>query len=96
MRPRLGATVQGPPKECFPGLVNLFVTAVGYHFCLNLTRAFSQPGKLSFGDPSILRDEIGVCASSLLPSFANHQTKEDGAEKALLAVTYNTPHFTIR
>ena len=42
--------VQGSPKECFPGLVN-FVTAVAYHFCLNLPRAFSQPGKHSFGDP---------------------------------------------
>ena len=41
---------QGSPKECFPGLVN-FVTAVAYHFCLNLPRAFSQPGKHSFGDP---------------------------------------------
>ena len=43
-------SVQGSPKECFPGLVN-FVTAVAYHFCLNLPRAFSQPGKHSFGDP---------------------------------------------
>ena len=42
--------LQGSPKECFPGLVN-FVTAVAYHFCLNLPRAFSQPGKHSFGDP---------------------------------------------
>ena len=38
------------PKECFPGLVN-FVIAVAYHSCLNLPRAFSQPGKYSFGDP---------------------------------------------
>ena len=44
--------IQGSPKECFPGLVN-FVTAVAYHFCLNLPRAFSQPGKHSFGDPCI-------------------------------------------
>ena len=42
--------IQGSPKECFPGLVN-FVTAVAYHFCLNLSRAFSQPGQHSFGDP---------------------------------------------
>ena len=41
---------QGAPKECFPGLVN-FVSAVAYHLCLNLPRAFSQPGKHSFGDP---------------------------------------------
>ena len=42
--------IQGSPKECFPGLVNL-VTAAAYHFCLNLPRAFSQLGKYSFEDP---------------------------------------------
>ena len=36
-------TLQGSPKECFPGLVN-FVTAVAYHFCLNLPENFLQPG----------------------------------------------------
>ena len=49
--------IQGSPKECFPGLVN-FVTAVAYHFCLNLPRAFSQPGKHSFGDPCILNLKV--------------------------------------
>ena len=38
-----------------PGLVN-FVTAVAYHFCLNLPRAFLQPGKNSFGDPCTGRE----------------------------------------
>ena len=28
-----------------------FVTAVDYPFCLNLPRAFSQPGKFVIGDP---------------------------------------------
>ena len=42
--------VQGAPKEGLPGLVKV-VTAVAYHSCLNLPRAFSQPGKHSFGDP---------------------------------------------
>ena len=42
--------MQGLPKECFPSFVN-FVTAVAYHFCLTLPRAFSQPGKHSFGNP---------------------------------------------
>ena len=44
------SALHGSPKESFPGLVN-FVTAVAYHLCLNLPRAFSQPGKHSFGDP---------------------------------------------
>ena len=44
--------IQGSPKECFPGLVNL-VTAVAYHFCLNLPGGFSQRGKHSLGDPCI-------------------------------------------
>ena len=43
-------TQTGSPNECFPGLVN-FVPAAAYHFCFNLPRAFSQPGKYSFGDP---------------------------------------------
>ena len=42
--------VQGSAKEFFPGLVN-FLTAVAYHLCLNLPRAFQQPKKYSFGDP---------------------------------------------
>ena len=33
---------------------NTFVTPVAYHFGLNLPRAFSQPGKHSFGDLCIL------------------------------------------
>ena len=37
----------------FPGLVNL-VPAVAPHFCLNLPRAFLQPGKHSFGDLCIV------------------------------------------
>ena len=43
------SAVEGSPKECFPCLVD-FVSAVAYHFCLNLPRAFLQPGKHSFGD----------------------------------------------
>ena len=68
--------LQGSPKECFPGLVN-FVTAVAYHFCLNLPIAFSQPGKHSFGDPCIsvsLRHPFGRFSPSPLPCgvcFAN-------------------------
>ena len=42
-------SLQGSPRECLPGLVN-FVTAVAYHFYLNLPRKFSQPGKHFFGD----------------------------------------------
>ena len=36
--------------ECLPHLLN-FVTAVNYHFGLDLPETFSQPGKNSFGDP---------------------------------------------
>ena len=45
MRPRL----QGSANPRTPGLVN-FVTAVAYHFCLSLPRAFSQPGARGLAD----------------------------------------------
>ena len=68
--------VQGSPKECFPGFEN-FLTAVAYHFWLNLPRAFSQPGKHSFGDPC-----TRTCSSLWLPR--ERQTKEIG-EGGMLA-----------
>ena len=42
--------VQGSANPRTPGLVN-FVIAVAYHFCLNLLRAFSQPGARGLADP---------------------------------------------
>ena len=41
--------VQGSANPQTPGLVN-FVTAVAYHLCLNLPRAFSQPGARGLAD----------------------------------------------
>ena len=38
-----GIRVQRLAKVCAPGLVNS-IPAVAYHFCLNLTAAFTQPG----------------------------------------------------
>ena len=60
--------LQGSPKECFPGLVN-FVTAVAYHFCLNLPIASSQPGKHSFGD------HCTYCGSAC---YAKHEPSKGG------------------
>ena len=34
--------IQGLTIRPFPGLVNI-VSAIAYHFCLNLPAAFSQP-----------------------------------------------------
>ena len=42
--------LQGSANPQTPGLLN-FVTAVAYHFCLNLPRAFSQPGARGLADP---------------------------------------------
>ena len=42
-------TVQRSAKVCAPGLVN-FIPAVGYHFCLNLTAGFMQPGASTLAD----------------------------------------------
>ena len=42
--------LQGWAKLLFPGLEN-FVPAVAYHFCLNLLRAFSQPGSCNLSEP---------------------------------------------
>ena len=39
----VGCEIQDLAKLPFPGLQN-FVTALAYHFCLNLPAAFSQPG----------------------------------------------------
>ena len=55
MWPRAGdrneqSRVKGSANPQTPGLVN-FVTAVAYHFCLNLPRAFSQPGARGLADP---------------------------------------------
>ena len=47
-----GGRVQGSANPRAPGLVK-FVTAVAYHFCLNLPRAFSQPGVRGLADPCI-------------------------------------------
>ena len=45
------------------GLVK-FALALAYHLCLNLPRAFLQPGKHSFGDPCSARYELGLgCVS---------------------------------
>ena len=52
LRPPLGACaayLQRLPKVCAPGSVNI-VTAVAYHFCLNLHAAFTQPGASTLAD----------------------------------------------
>ena len=61
-------TQTGSPNECFPGLVN-FVPAVAYHFCLNMPRAVSQPGKHSFGNPCIDMPRILLSYHSACPIF---------------------------
>ena len=42
--------LQRTSKRLRPGLVN-FVTALAYHFCLNLSEAFTKPGRSLFADP---------------------------------------------
>ena len=42
--------IQGSANPRTPGLVN-FVTAVAYHFCLNLPEKFSQPGARGLANP---------------------------------------------
>ena len=49
-------SLQGLANPRIPGLVNL-VTAVAYHFCLNLLGAFSQPGARGLADPCRLAEE---------------------------------------
>ena len=44
-------TTTGVAKKSASRVLVNFVTAVAYHFCLNLPRTYSQPGKHSFGDP---------------------------------------------
>ena len=76
--PRSQIHVQGSPKECFLGLVN-FVTAVAYHFCLKLPRAFLQPGKHSYGDSCSIKtlsvfirsSSFGICISTGLPHICS-------------------------
>ena len=60
--------IQGSAKRLRPGLVNC-VPAVAYHFCLNLPRAFSQPGKHSFGDPCTRRRDALLAAAEVLQLF---------------------------
>ena len=49
----LSGILQGSNVMPFPGLVN-FVSAVAYHFSLNLIAAFSQPGNGLIVEPCIL------------------------------------------
>ena len=60
--------VQGSANPRTPGLVN-FVYAVAYHFCLNLPRAFSQPGARGLADPCRLTRRMVVTgfARPLIP-----------------------------
>ena len=58
--------VQGSANPRTPGLVN-FVIAVAYHFCLNLPRAFSQPGGRGLADPC-----MGVDCSYIQRRLRDH------------------------
>ena len=98
--------VQGSPKECFPGLVN-FVTAVAYHLCLNLPRAFSQPGKHSFGDPCTavsseawakLRDwaSVAVRGRLLLSGSVAHASLKTAVQVIISYETESRPEVVVK
>ena len=46
----VGTQIQGSTNRRAPGLVN-FVPALAYHFCLNLSAAFTQPGARLLVEP---------------------------------------------
>ena len=45
-----------------PDILVNFVTAVAYHFCLNLPRAFWQPGARGLADPCSVPTSLHVQA----------------------------------
>ena len=56
-----------------------FVTAVAYHFFLNLPGAFSRPGKHSFGD---------LCKDNYYNDSPDEKTVLAGPEKVSVAESY--------